>query len=178
MPELKQIRAAHASANPKDDNPAWKFFHRDLGYVLSLYDAEVYETDRLKKRLVEAAKTEREWRDVERKRILAALVAFLEDGGGSFRGWLDHLGMDYCSAYDDGWMNFTNALSDHEDAISLRVRVAELEARVDLEYGLLQAAKVERDRYRVALEQFSAYDPDCTCGMCVPCISRKTLKHE
>jgi hypothetical protein len=67
MPELKQIRAAHASANPKDDNPAWKFCHRDLGYVISLYDAEVYETDRLKKRLVEAAKTEHEWRDVERQ---------------------------------------------------------------------------------------------------------------
>lgn len=53
----------------------------------------------------------------ERQRILAALTAFIEGGCGSFRNWLDHLGMDYCSAYNEGWMNFTNALSDHEDRI-------------------------------------------------------------
>ena len=58
---------------------------------------------------------ERSTRDNERQRILSALISFIEDGGGSFRKWLDYLGMDYHSAYDEGWMDFTNALSNHED---------------------------------------------------------------
>jgi len=127
MPELKQIRAAHASANPKDDNPAWKFCHRDLGYVISLYDAEVYETDRLKKRLVEAAKTEHEWRDVERQRILAALVAFLDDGGGSLRCFLDHLGMDYCSAYAEVDLEYERQAATEGVAVHALMRRALVE---------------------------------------------------
>ena len=77
MPELKQIRAAHASANPKDDNPAWKFCHRDLGYVLSLYDAEVAETDALKCRLTISSTLEKH---------LAAKVTGLEAALGVEKG--------------------------------------------------------------------------------------------
>ena len=58
---------------------------------------------------------ERATRDSERKRVLNALIAFLEDGGGSFRTFIEHLGMDYTAAYDEGWMGFTNALSEHEE---------------------------------------------------------------
>ena len=39
----------------------------------------------------------------------------------------------------------------YEDA---QARVAELEAKVDLEYGLLQDAKKERDRYRETIQSF------------------------
>ena len=60
---------------------------------------------------------ERTIRDSERKRILTALVDFMDDDGGSFRKFIAILGMDYTSAYDEGWMRFTNALADHESNI-------------------------------------------------------------
>lgn len=60
---------------------------------------------------------ERAIRDSERQRILAALIAFLEDGGGTFRKFISILGMDYTAAYGEGWMGFTNALCDHESRI-------------------------------------------------------------
>jgi len=60
---------------------------------------------------------ERATRDFERRRILAALVSFLDDGGGTFRKFISILGMDYTAAYDEGWMGFTNALCDHESRI-------------------------------------------------------------
>lgn len=58
-----------------------------------------------------------EARRLERERILTALIAFLENGGGTFRKWLEFLGMDYHPAYIEGWMGFTNALCDHESRI-------------------------------------------------------------
>ena len=60
---------------------------------------------------------ENEARRSERERILTALMAFLDNGGGSFRKWLEFLGMDYHPAYLEGWMGFTNALCDHESRI-------------------------------------------------------------
>ena len=39
----------------------------------------------------------------------------------------------------------------------------------------LQSADKTIERYRNALERFSAYDPLCNCGMCVPCHVRTTL---
>lgn len=60
---------------------------------------------------------ERSTRDSERKRVLGALIEFIDDGGGTFRKFISILGMDYTAAYDEGWMGFTNALSDHESRI-------------------------------------------------------------
>ena len=65
----------------------------------------------------EWAKMDRAIRDDERKRVLSALIEFLEDGGGTFRKFISILGMDYTAAYDEGWMGFTNALADHESRI-------------------------------------------------------------
>lgn len=84
---------------------------------LTAYQKEVAETDALKLRLVEAARAERSTRYSERQRILAALVTYLEDGGGTFRKFISIMGMDYTAAYDEGWMGFTNALCDHESRI-------------------------------------------------------------
>ena len=60
---------------------------------------------------------ERSTRDSERKRVLDALIAFIDDGGGTFRKFISILGMDYTAAYDEGWMGFTNALAEHESRI-------------------------------------------------------------
>jgi len=54
---------------------------------------------------------------LERQQILTALIAFLDNGGGTFRKWLEFMGMDYHPAYLEGWMGFTNALCDHESRI-------------------------------------------------------------
>ena len=51
---------------------------------------------------------------------------------------------------------------------TLTVRVAELEARVDLEFGLLQDAKKERDRFREVLERI-ARPLGSNCGYDFPC---------
>ena len=37
-PRVRQIVRAHASAEPKRDNPAWRFTHADLGYVLHMLE--------------------------------------------------------------------------------------------------------------------------------------------
>lgn len=47
----------------------------------------------------------------------AQLAQFIREGGGSFRKLLDYTGMDYTTAYNLGWMEFTNALSDREQSI-------------------------------------------------------------
>ena len=54
---------------------------------------------------------------LEHQHIIDALVGFLNNGGGTFRKWLEFLGMDYHPAYLEGWMGFTNALCDHESRI-------------------------------------------------------------
>ncbi|MEX3635983.1 hypothetical protein [Paraburkholderia sp. BR14320] len=38
-----QIRRAHASARPKDENPAWKNSHHDCGVLLDAIDMLVAE---------------------------------------------------------------------------------------------------------------------------------------
>lgn len=65
---------------------------------------------------------ERSLRDNERVRVLLAITGFINDGGGTFRKCIEYLGMDYVYAHDEGWMNFTNALSDHEDRIINKAR--------------------------------------------------------
>ena len=60
---------------------------------------------------------ERATRYSERQRILDALIDYLEGGGGTFRQFITILGMDYTAAYDEGWMVFTNALSNYENRI-------------------------------------------------------------
>ena len=70
-----------------------------------------WELDRLRAKL-QAAEAE------ERKRVLAALIAWVSNGCGSFRTLLEHLEMDYATAYTEGWMGFTNAICDHETRIT------------------------------------------------------------
>ena len=61
--------------------------------------------------------TESDIRKSERERCLRAVVSFLDDGGGSFRKFLPHIGMAYVEAYSEGWMGFTNALSEYADRV-------------------------------------------------------------
>lgn len=46
--------------------------------------------------------------------VLYKLSTFIEQGGGSFRTLVDHLGSDYSTLYCLGGMRFTNAVSEAE----------------------------------------------------------------
>lgn len=95
-----------------------------------------------------------------RRLIIPKLVAWLESPGESFRTLLPFLDMDYQTAYEEGWMDFTNAVFERVERTEehIRARIAALEAALD-RYGMhLPSCEMLPD-------DPDRDDPHCTCGL-------------
>ena len=54
----------------------------------------------------------------ERRRIAKGLERYFRDGPGTFRALLDYIDLGYVEAQLEGWLDFNNAVSYHDQKVS------------------------------------------------------------
>jgi hypothetical protein len=57
-------------------------------------------------------------RAAERRRLADALRRYFDDGPSTFRGLLDYLDLDYATAQLEGWLDFNNAVVEHDGKVA------------------------------------------------------------
>lgn len=55
---------------------------------------------------------------VERQRLADALRRYFEDGPSTFRALIDYLDLDYATAQAEGWLDFNNAIVEHDAKVA------------------------------------------------------------
>lgn len=57
-------------------------------------------------------------RHEERKRLANALRRYFEDGPSTYRGLLDYVDVDYATGMSEGWLDFNNAVVEHDSKVA------------------------------------------------------------
>jgi len=70
-------------------------------------------------------------RSEERTRIAEALRRYFKDGPNSFRVLLEYVGLSYWDAMAEGWLDFNNAVAEHDDRLTQGEKSASTPIEVD-----------------------------------------------